>query len=133
MLFDALLANVVLVVHFGYVMFTVGGELVILLGACFRWEWVRNLTFRLAHLAAVVFVAIEAIVGVSCPLTVWEYRLRLIAGERVGTQIPFIPRLIHTIIFYNFPTWVFLVAYIGFAVLVGSTFLFIAPRRRKTS
>lgn len=127
----ALLANVVLFVHFGYVTFTVGGEIAILLGAVFRWRWVRNLIFRLLHAGSVVLVAVEAVIGMSCPLTVWEYRLRALAGERIGSQIPFVARLVRSIIFYDFPPWVFLVAYISFALLVGATFLFVSPELRR--
>lgn len=130
--FYAALANVVLFVHAGYVTFTVGGEIAILLGAAFKWGWVRNLPFRITHTVAVVAVAFEAVFGVSCPLTVWEYQLRLMANEHAGAQIPFIARLVRSLIFYSFPAWVFLVAYIGFGVLVVATLLFVRPRRSRT-
>jgi Protein of Unknown function (DUF2784) len=126
----AFLADLIVVVHFCYVAFTVGGELVILLGGVLRWAWVRNLAFRVVHLAAVVLVAGEAMAGASCPLTVWEYRLRTMAGQRVEAQISFVARLVRSIIFYNFPAWVFLIVYVGFAVIVGLTFVFLPPRRR---
>jgi len=126
----AILANVVLAVHFGYVAFTVGGEAMILLGAALRWQWVRNPGFRIAHAAAVVLVAVEAVAGVSCPLTVWEYDLRVLAGEHVEAQIPFVARLVRSIMFYSFPAWVFLLLYVGFAALVVLTFLFVPPRPR---
>lgn len=129
----AALANVVLFVHAGYVTFTVGGEIAILLGAGLKWHWVRNLAFRITHTAAVVVVALEAIFGVSCPLTVWEYQLRLMANEHVRAQIPFMARLVRSIIFYNFPAWVFLVAYVGFGLLVVSTLIFVAPRRSRAA
>lgn len=127
----AALANVVLFVHAGYVTFTVGGEIVILLGAAFRWAWVRNLPFRIAHTAAVVVVALEAILGVSCPLTVWEYQLRIMANEHVRAQIPFVAQIVRSLIFYTFPAWVFLVAYVGFGALVVATLLFVTPRRAR--
>lgn len=126
----AFLADAIVVVHFCYVAFTVGGELVILLGGALKWAWVRNLAFRLVHLAAVVLVAGEALAGASCPLTVWEYRLRVLAGQRVEGQISFVARLVRTIIFYDFPAWVFLVMYVGFAAVVALTFIFFPPRRR---
>jgi hypothetical protein len=119
------LADLVVVVHFCYVTFTVGGELIILLGGAFRWAWVRNLPFRIAHAAAVVLVAGEALAGTSCPLTVWEYRLRVLAGQRVEAQMSFIARLVRSIIFYDFPAWVFLSIYMGFAVLMALTFVIV--------
>jgi hypothetical protein len=125
----ALLADLIVVVHFCYVGFTLGGEICILLGGALSWRWVRNLTFRIVHLASVVLVAVEALVGTQCPLTVWEYKLRVMAGQQVEGQISFIARLVRSVIFYNFPAWVFLVAYVCFAVLVGLSFILVAPRR----
>lgn len=127
----ALLADIIVVLHSCYVAFTVGGEIAILMGGWLRWGWVRNLPFRIVHLASVVLVAVEALARESCPLTVWEYRLRMLAGQRVEGQISFIGRLVRSLIFYDFPAWVFLTAYVAFAVAVGLTFVFVAPVRRK--
>jgi hypothetical protein len=107
----------------------VGGEILILAGGLLGWRWVRNLPLRLTHLAAVVLVAVEALLGVVCPLTDWEFRLRELAGQQVERQLSFVARLVRAIIFYNFPSWVFTVAYVGFAVLVAGSFLMIPPRR----
>ncbi len=126
----AFLADAIVTLHFLYVAFTIGGELVILLGGLLRWAWVRNLSFRIIHLASVVLVAVEAIGGAQCPLTVWEYRLRALAGQQVEAQVGFIARIVRSIIFYNFPAWVFLAAYVGFALLVGATMLMVRPRRK---
>ena len=88
------------------------------------------MAFRVTHLAAVVMVALEAVVGVLCPLTEWEYRLRLRAGQNIEEQIPFMARLVRRIIFYDFPGWVFTLTYAIFALLVAATFLFVPPRRK---
>jgi Protein of Unknown function (DUF2784) len=126
----AFLADAIVVLHFCYVTFTVGGEIAILLGCYAKWTWVRNLPFRVVHLASVALVAVEALAGASCPLTVWEYRLRLLAGQRVEAQISFIARLVRSIIFYDFPAWVFLAAYVGFAAAVALTFVLLPPAAR---
>ena len=125
----ALLADAVVVLHFAYVSFAVGGEVLVLAGGLLGWRWVRNLPFRLVHLAAVVLVAVEALLGVVCPLTDWEFRLRELAGQQVERQLSFVARLVRAIIFYDLPSWVFTVAYVGFAVLVAGSFLLIPPRR----
>ena len=83
----AFLADVIVSFHFCYVAFTIGGEILILLGGLLKWGWIRNLPFRIIHLVSVVVVAAEALGGASCPLTVWEYRLRMLAGQRVEGQI----------------------------------------------
>ena len=99
----AVLADIIVIVHFCYVAFTVGGEILILLGGALTWAWVRNLPFRVVHLAAVVLVAAEALAGTSCPLTVWEYALRARAGQAAEEQVSFVARLVRSIIFYDLP------------------------------
>jgi hypothetical protein len=87
------------------------------------WDWVRGPRFRLAHLAAILFVAAESLVGVWCPLTVWEDALRGHAGDK-----SFIARWIHRAMFYDFPEWVFTVAYCAFAAAVIATWWRVRPR-----
>jgi hypothetical protein len=127
----ALLADVVLVVHLSYVLFAVGGEVLVLAGGLLGWRWTCNLALRLTHLAAVVLVAVEALLGVVCPLTEWEFRLRELAGQQVERQLSFVARLVRSIIFYDLPAWVFTVTYVGFALLVAGSFLLFPPRRAR--
>ena len=120
-----LLADFILVTHFLFVLFVIVGLASIWIGAAAGWQWVRNYWFRLAHLAAISFVALEALIGVACPLTVWEDALR---GTRAQTT--FVERWIHRVLFYSFPEWVFTAAYVLFALAVGLTLWLIPPRRR---
>jgi hypothetical protein len=117
--------------HLALVAFVVLGEAAILAGGWRTWAWVRNRWFRLAHLAVIVVVALEAVFGVLCPLTRWEYDLRVASGEggRPGT---FVGRLIHAVLYYDFPPWVFTVLYVGFAALVLATLWLVPPRWRGT-
>jgi Protein of Unknown function (DUF2784) len=132
----AVFADIIVLLHFCYVAFTVGGEVIILLGGGLKWRWVRALPFRIVHLAAVVLVAGEALAGARCPLTVGEYWLRVRAGQTAEAEVSFVARLVRSIIFYDLPSWVFLAAYVAFAALVALTFLvFVRPRnslRRQT-
>jgi hypothetical protein len=118
----AVLADFILIVHFAFVAFVVGGLALIWIGAASGWAWVHNLWFRIAHLAAIVFVAGEALVGVWCPLTVWEDALRGVHGEK-----SFVARWIHRLMFYDFPPWAFTVAYVAFALVVAATWRFVRP------
>ena len=129
--FYAAVADILVAAHFCYVAFAIGGELFVILGALLRWSWVRNLPFRIVHLCAVVLVAVEASSGIPCPLTEWEYRLRVLAGQRVEAHISFIARIVRSIIYYDLPAWVFLAAYVGFALLVALTFVLVRPRGRR--
>ena len=119
-----MIADAVLLVHALFVLFVVGGFVLILLGAR-RWGWVRNRTFRALHIAAIAFVAAEALLGLACPLTVWENALRGAATER-----SFIGLWVARLLYYNFPEWVFTVAYCAFALAVGWAWRAIPPRKR---
>jgi hypothetical protein len=126
----AFYADLVVALHFVYLLFTVGGEFLILLGGVLKWRWVRNIAFRIIHLVAVVYVSLEATVGLICPLTELEYRLRQAAGQRVEEDISFVGRLIRELLYYDFPGWFFTALYIGFGVLVIGTLILFPPRRR---
>jgi hypothetical protein len=124
----ALAADVLVVVHLAYVSFVLFGQAAILTGWLRRWTWVHNLCFRLAHLAAIVIVAVEAVLGIPCPLTVWERDLRLAAGQ-TGAEGSFIGNLVHKVLFYNFPEYVFTIVYVAFALIVAGSW-FLVPVRR---
>ena len=120
----ALAADAILLIHFVFVLFIVGGLALTWLGAWRGWHWVRGLAFRLAHLAAIVFVACEALIGMACPLTLWEDVLRGVTNEK-----SFIARWVHQLMFYSAPEWVFTALYVGFALIVAATFWFVPPQR----
>jgi hypothetical protein len=128
---EAALADLLVVIHFFVVAFCVLGELAILLGAALKWSWIRNLPFRIAQLSAVLYVAGQAILGISCPLTEWEYALRKAAGQHYEEDLSFVARIVRSIIFYDFPTGFFTALYVGFGAAVLLTFIFIKPVRKK--
>ena len=127
----ALFADLLAALHLGFIAFIVGGQSAVLIGAVLHWHWIRNRWFRVGHLLAIVFVALEAVVGMICPLTEWEYSLRLKAGQIVEEDISFVGRLVREILFYEFPTWVFATAYVSFALLVLATLVFVPPEWRR--
>ena len=71
-----LLADIVLALHFGIALFITLGLLLIPLGFMCSWSWICNRRFRQIHAGLMLFVAIEAIFAITCPLTVLEARLR---------------------------------------------------------
>jgi hypothetical protein len=118
------LADAVLIVHLLFVAFVVGGLAFIWIGAMCGWQFIRNFLFRVLHLAAIAFVCAEALIGVACPLTVWEDQLR---GR--PAQAGFIARFLHRVLYFDFPGWVFLTLYLLFALAVVASFVFIPPIR----
>jgi hypothetical protein len=119
------LADAVLVVHVLFVSFVLGGFALILAGAG-RWSWIRNRAFRVLHLAAIVFVAAEALLGVTCPLTRWEDMLRAAGRE----ERSFIGRWFAWLLYYDLPEWVFAIAYCALALAVAWVWHAIPPRAR---
>ena len=128
-MFYAWLADAIVALHVAYVGFVVVGLLLILLGACLRWQWIGNHAFRIAHLTAIVIVALEAVLGIPCPLTVWEADLRRLAGQQ-SAEGSFIGHWLHELLFFDFPPWVFTTAYVSFALLVVGTLWLAPPRKR---
>jgi hypothetical protein len=126
------LADLVVAVHAAYVVFVVFGLAAILLGYFAGWRWVRNLYFRLAHLAAILAVCAEALLGWTCPLTTLENLLRERAGEAACAG-DFIGRWLDWLIFYNAPTWVFTTIYLAFGALVLATLWLVPPHRSNPS
>lgn len=124
-----ILADFIVAVHVVFMVYVVFGQLLILGGVVGRWGWIRNAWFRCSHLCAILIVAFETVAGIDCPLTIWEDQLRAAAGQPV-TEATFIGRIMHDLLFYDLPTWVFSTAYLTFFALVVATFVLAPPRRR---
>jgi polyferredoxin len=120
-----LVADTLLVVHFLIAAFIVGGLVAVWLGAALGWSWITNRWFRYLHLGAIVFVAAEAILGIACPLTVWEDLLR--GGVRPES---FVARWVHRVLYYRAPEWVFTTAYVLWSLATLLTLWLVPPRRR---
>ena len=125
----ALLADLLLYVHLVYVGFVIAGLVLVWIGVAAGWDWVRRPTFRWPHLVCTLIVPVEALIGMICPLTTWEYELRLRAGQQ-PEDITFMARLARDILFYEAPQWVFTVAYVAFGLVVLATFFLVPIRRR---
>lgn len=119
-------ADLVLIAHFLFVAFVVVGFALIWIGHLLKWRWVGNRIFRLTHLAAITFVALEGILGMTCPLTEWENALRGVATER-----SFIAQWVHAILFYEAPEWVFSAIYVFFAVITAMTIRLVPMQERQ--
>jgi hypothetical protein len=64
-----MLADAIVVIHLLIVLFILAGPPLIYLGAALRWAWVKNWRLRILHLGAILFVAAESLLGITCPLT----------------------------------------------------------------
>jgi polyferredoxin len=127
MAFYKLLADLILALHFAYVSFVLLGMAAILLGAWLGWRWVRNFWFRAMHLVMIAVVVGESLLGIVCPLTVWEDRLRELGGE-LNEPGSFITRWMDKILFLDVSPPVMTACYCAFAAVVLTTLIFIPPR-----
>jgi len=118
-----MMADALLVVHFLIAAFVVLGLVAVWLGAALGWPWVRNPWFRYLHLGAIAFIAGEAVLGIACPLTVWEDLLR--GGARPES---FVGRWVRAVLFYQAPEWAFTAAYVGWTVATLATLRLVPPR-----
>lgn len=67
------LSNLIIVIHFLFILFVLLGGLLVL-----RWPW-----WRWLHLPAITWGFLVELNGWLCPLTPWENRLRQLSGRNV--------------------------------------------------
>lgn len=117
-------ATAVLALHLVVIAFNVFGLIVPPLGAWRGWSWVRRPGWRLAHLASMAVVAVQAAAGRACFLTLWQDEL---AGDGPGE--PLIATTVNRLVFWPLPLWVFAALYLVlFAYAVA--LLWLVPLRR---
>lgn len=129
-----LLADAVLALHVGVVLFVVGGLVLIIAGNLLGWRWVNRLWFRVLHIVAILIVAAEAWLGIACPLTTLEVWLRRRAGEAGALageayRDSFVGYWLQRLLYYDAPPWVFTLAYTLFALAVVVTWWRFPPQR----
>ena len=129
----ALLADLLATFHLGIVLFVLLGQAAILTGILRRWRWIERALFRWTHVGLMVFIAAQGALGAICPLTIWEYDLRVAAGEE-GHKGTFVGRLMHDLLFIE-PETVSQAElnhyYVAFAALVVFCLWVVPPRRRR--
>tara|TARA_B100000768_G_C11240209_1_gene359167 strand:+ start:861 stop:1238 length:378 start_codon:yes stop_codon:yes gene_type:complete len=112
---NKLIADIVLIFHFAIVIFITFSFVLIPIGYKFYWVWVKNLKLRICHCGMMIFVTLETLLGITCPLTSIENSLR-----GVDNFSSFMSYWINKIIYWDFPTEYFIVLY---CVLLAWTFL----------
>lgn len=108
-----MLADLLLAIHFCIAASITAGFVLIPLGAAAGWRWVRRRRLRLVHAGAIIFVALEALAGIACPLTVWEDMLR----GGVSGETGFIGHWLGRLLYWDFPAAAFTLLYVVLALL----------------
>lgn len=120
-------AQAIFWVHIGIITFNVFGLIVIPLGVWLGWAFVRVLWWRLLHLVALLIVALQAVLGRACFLTIWESDLAVRAGE-TSSNLPLIQGWITRLVFWPLPIWAFAVFYVAIALYVIALWVIVPPR-----
>lgn len=118
------LGQLVLALHVLVIAFNVLGLAAIPLGAWRGWGWVRIRWWRALHLVSWIVVAVQAVLGRACFLTLWQDDL---TGG--GTETPLVMRVVNGLIYWDLPMWVFGAAYLGLFALALVLWRRVPPRR----
>ena len=121
-----LLADLVLLTHFLFVVVVIAGLPLIIIGGIRGWQWIRSTLLRLLHLGGIIIVVAQAWAGVVCPLTDLEMWLR-IQGGSATYEGSFIEYWLQSLLYWNLPSWVFVLGYTTFALLVLATWIWFPP------
>ncbi|MGH8190965.1 MAG: DUF2784 family protein [Rhodanobacteraceae bacterium] len=117
-----MVAMSILALHFIVIAFNVAGCVLIPIGAWLGWRWVRGFWWRVAHLASLAVVALQALLGRTCFLTIWQ-------GELQGASHvqPLIATWVDRLIYLPLPLWVFEVAYVVVFAYVIALWVWVRP------
>jgi hypothetical protein len=121
-------ATLILLVHFAIVAFNVFGLVAIPLGKWLQWSFVRGFWWRFFHVLSLAVVALQAVLGRACFLTIWENALRSDAGT--PDVPPMIAAWINGLLYWPLPLWVFAAGYVGVLLYALLLWRWVPPRLR---
>lgn len=125
-----LLADLILTLHTGVVIFIVLGLIMIIAGNLRGWNWVNNLWFRLVHLVSMLLVTAGTWLDISCPLTDLERWLRIQAHAETYSE-SFIGHWLQQLLYYDLAPWMFVLAYTLFGLLILALWWIFPPNRKR--
>lgn len=102
-----ILADIILALHLLLAALIAAGLLLVPIGGIRQWHWVRNRRLRQAHAGLMLFVALEAILGLTCPLTILEYALRQEDAPR-----HFLAETMQRLLYWDAPPEAFVLLYV---------------------
>jgi Protein of Unknown function (DUF2784) len=117
-------AAIVLAAHVVIILFNLFGLVAIPVGAWRGWSFVRVPWWRALHIGTLAIVALQALLGGACFLTLWQDALN---GD--PSRAPLIQRWVNGLIYWPLPIWFFAALYAAmFAYTVALWFL-VPPRQ----
>ena len=101
-----LAADLLLIVHFCVTFFVVFGFVSLPIGFLRNYSWTCNTKLRVAHMSLMGFITFEAILGITCPLTILENIWRQIEYKQ-----SFVSYWLSHFIYWDLPTYFFVTRY----------------------
>jgi Protein of Unknown function (DUF2784) len=126
------LAQAILAVHIAIAGFVIFGIVAIPLGARLGWQFVYNFWWRLIHVGAMGIIALQKLMGNSCFLSVWEFRLVDIASK-IPHPTPVFQTIGEHVLYWNLPLWFFAALYTALFVFVVLMWFIVPPTTRGAS
>lgn len=120
----AALSQAILALHLAVIAFNVAGLIAIPLGGVLNWRFVRVGWWRALHIASWAVVALQAVLGRACFLTLWQDQM-----SGAVAQPPLIERWVERVVYWPLPIWVFAAIYLTLFAAVLAMWFVVPPRR----
>jgi len=121
-------ADAVLAVHVAIILFNLFGLVAVPVGAVCGWRFVRVRWWRILHILLLAMVAVQALAGRACILTLWQAAFSGVAADHA----PLIARWVNRLIYWQLPIRVFAVLYFGVFGYALAMFWLVPPQRIAT-
>jgi len=123
-----IIADIIVVVHFGWVLFMLLGFVLSLWGFFWR-EFFNWWLFRILHLFGIVYVVLLAVLRQYCPLTILENTLRARYNPILTYPGSFIVHYINRLVYPDVNPLILLIPTIFIAVFTVVIFIIKPPAR----
>ena len=124
MLFFAV--NIIFSLHFAIILFISSLIFLIPLGYKFSWSIYKNKTLRLIHLVLMLFVTLETLLGIVCPLTLVENYLSGTLEDKT-----FVSYWLGKIIYWDLPSIFFSILYSTCLIWIIIMWKIFPPQKKK--
>lgn len=123
-----ILADIIVVAHFAWILFMLTGFLLTLLGFWRReiFDW---FFFRVLHLFGIFYVSLLAIMGKYCPLTIWENILRQKYDPSLTYAGSFMIHYVEKLVYPDINPWFIRIPTTFIAVFIIVVFIIRPPRK----
>ena len=114
--------------HFTIVIFITFGFFLIPIGYKSNWIWVKNFKLRICHCGMMLCITLEALLGITCPLTSIENNLR-----GIDKTTSFISYWINQIIYWDLPSQFFIILYCAVLIWTFLLWKFFPPINKNSN